>query len=216
MYPICAVNFAFTLLFTIFINFQAFAIESDHKHCTMAIRFYENQYELPKNLLHSIATVESGRWNEESQQVLPWPWTLNVAGKPYYFENKSDAVTFLKSMLAKGIEQIDIGCAQINWYYHGKKHFKTPEHAFNPLFNAAYAAFFLSQNYNKTKNWDKAVAIYHSKAEDKGRNYVLKVKNILNTHHLRSTNKRKEQTILIASIKAPKTFHKLLIDRNIG
>ncbi|AEI89518.1 MAG: Transglycosylase-putative [Candidatus Midichloria mitochondrii] len=190
---------------------KAAAAESDYLHCTKAINFYEERYKLPRNLLHSIATVESGKWNEKHKRILPWPWTLNVAGKAHYFATKQEAVNFLKSVLAKGIEQVDVGCAQINWYYHGKKHFKKPEHAFNPVFNTAYAAYFLSQNYERTKDWAKAVAIYHSRTEEKGKNYAAKVHKIWHNHRLGSkVGFDRKQKI------EPKTYHRVIISRNLN
>jgi hypothetical protein len=154
-------------------------VPSEYLQCTRAVNFYERKYNLPKNLLHSVATVESGRWNHEHRRLLPWPWTLNVEGRPYYFDNKKEAVKFLKGILAQGIEQVDVGCMQVNWHYHGKKHFKKAENAFNPVLNVEYAAQLLAQNHEKVGNWKRAVAIYHSKTADKGNNYAAKVQKIL-------------------------------------
>lgn len=194
----------------------AFAAKNDYLHCTKAINFYEERYKLPRNLLHSIATVESGRWNAEHKRVLPWPWTLNVAGKAYYFSTKQEAVDFLKSVLERGIEQVDVGCAQINWYYHGKKHFKKPEHAFNPVFNTAYAAHFLSQNYEKTKDWSRAIAIYHSNTREKGKNYASKVYKIWRNNRLGSKvgfdQKKQSNKVDYES----RTYHQIIIDRDLN
>lgn len=206
------------LVFSLNVASQTFAAEDDYIQCTRAINFYEEKYGLPRNLLHSIAIVESGKWVAKHNKMLPWPWALNVAGQAYYFANKGEAVSFLKTVLERGIEQVDIGCTQINWYYHGKKYFKKPEDAFNPVFNTAYAAHFLSNNYLKTKDWTKAVAIYHSYTEDKGRNYVDKVhkiwksNNMHNKHHKYAINQKDVRAK--KSTRKPKTFHKLFIKRD--
>ena len=194
------------------INQTAFTAENDYLHCTQAINFYEEKYKLPRNLLHSIATIESGRWNTKHKRVLPWPWTLNVAGKAYYFTTKQEAVDFLKSVLDKGIEQVDVGCTQINWYYHGKKHFKKPENAFNPVFNTAYAAYFLSQNYERTKDWSRAIAIYHSSTGEKGKNYAAKVYKIWRSHHLGSKVGFDKKKHFTAAGPKMKTYHKAIIN----
>lgn len=200
-----------------YISKEVLAADDDYLQCTRAINFYEKKYNLPRNLLHSIATVESGKWNEQHKRLLPWPWALNVAGKAYYFANKQEAVDFLKIMLDKGIEQIDVGCTQINWYYHGKRHFKKPENAFNPLFNTAYAAHFLSQNYSKTKDWGKAVATYHSNTEERGKNYVAKVHKILHNNQLGSkVGFDKRQTKKIYNERSTnRTYHKVIINKNL-
>lgn len=153
------------------------ALDRTYQRCLKATSVYEKVYELPPGLLHSITIVESGKWNKDHQKMLPHPWTLNVQGKPHYFDSKLEAVKFLKKMIAKGIENIDIGCAQINWKHHGKHNFRSPEDVLNPNFNIAYAAYFLSQNFLETGNWNKAVAIYHSRAE-RGKVYSAKVRGI--------------------------------------
>lgn len=150
----------------------------EYQHCTRAINFYEKRYNLPADLLYSIVVVESGKWNKGYNKVLPWPWSLNVEGKPYYFSTKLEAVNFLKKMIESGVENIDIGCSQINWYYHGKKYFKKPEHVLNPVLNISYAAYFLSRNYALTRDWKSAVARYHSRTEARGNEYFSKVSSV--------------------------------------
>lgn len=161
----------------VFITTNIFA-NDDHLQCIAAITFYEKQYDLPPNLLHAIAITESGKWNLQEKMILPWPWTLNVMGKGYYFETQQQALQYLRKLLSEGIEQIDIGCAQVNWLHHGKHHFQTPENALNPIINTAYAAYFLTQNYQITKNWRHAVARYHSKNSIIGEKYAQKVSDI--------------------------------------
>ena len=166
----------YKLLLALILVLKSFdALAFDYKHCISAVDFYEDKYNLPKNLLHSITITESGRWDEQSKKLMPSPWTLNVEGKPYYFNNREDALRFFKKMLASGIESIDVGCAQVNWYHHGKHYFSSPEDAINPALNIKYAARLLSKNYIETNNWTKAVAIYHSRNAARGNNYASKV-----------------------------------------
>ncbi len=134
--------------------------------CLNAITYYERKYQIPKNLLHAISVVESGRWDDKAKRALPWPWSVNVDGAPYYFDTHQQAATFIKQKLSQGnVGNIDIGCNQISWQYHGH-HFTSPEQALNPTHNARYAASFLHQHYLDTKDWVKATGRYHSRTDN--------------------------------------------------
>ncbi len=148
-----------------------------HNHCLKAINFYEHHYKLPVNLLHALTVVESGKWHEGYNMRLPWPWALNVEGKPYFFDNKEQAELFLAKNIDQGITSIDIGCGQINWKHHGH-YFKKPEYLLNPTYNIAYSAYFLAKNYSETQDWFKAIANYHSRTPSLGNQYLQKVKAV--------------------------------------
>jgi len=48
----------------------------------------EVAWKIPHGLLWAIGMVESKRNNG------PWPWTLDAAGRPYYFDSRAQAVAF--------------------------------------------------------------------------------------------------------------------------
>lgn len=150
---------------------------SEHYKCLRAIKYYEKKYNIPDNLLYSITVIESGKWLKDHNRNQPWPWSLNVGGKPYFFKNKTETKNFLAKKLDEGVTNIDVGCGQINVGFHGKN-FNRIEQILNPNYNVAYAAYFLSQNYEKTLNWDKAVSHYHSKNETLGSKYLAKVRKV--------------------------------------
>jgi hypothetical protein len=139
-----------------------------------AIQYYENKYNIPVNLLHSIALVESGRYDKSEKKFYPWPWTANVEGKAYFFDNKQQAVRFVKGQMDKGKKNIDVGCNQINLFHHGDN-FLSIDHAFNPVTNSHYAAKFLKTHFNESNNWILAVAHYHSYTPNLGKLYAGKV-----------------------------------------
>ena len=56
---------------------------------------YGKQFNIPDKLLTSISLVESGI--KKNNRFISWPWTLNVAGKSKFFDNKNDALDFLKN-----------------------------------------------------------------------------------------------------------------------
>jgi len=63
--------------------------------------------------------------------------------------------------MAAGIDNIDIGCMQINWHWHGTA-FASPAAALSPAINAAYAAVLLQGYKRRSGSWAKAVGLYHS------------------------------------------------------
>ena len=63
-------------------------------NCLNFTEKYGKQFNIPDKLLTSISLVESGI--KKNNNFVSWPWTLNVAGKSMFFDNKDDALSFLK------------------------------------------------------------------------------------------------------------------------
>lgn len=149
-------------------------IELQENFCTKIIHDCEMRHGIPRELLHAIALIESGRKVSNGKDLQPWPWTINAAGKPYMLNTKSEAIQKAKSLRNKGINSIDLGPMQINMRHHPKA-FTNIGEAFDIRKNAEYAANLLKQNYQKTKSWLQAVAHYHSKNTKRGEQYKRKV-----------------------------------------
>ena len=79
-----------------------------------------------------------------------------------------------RPLRAKGRRSIDVGCMQVNLFHHPNA-FPDLETAFDPGANAAYAARFLSSLYGISKNWNLAVAAYHSQTQERGEEYQRRV-----------------------------------------
>ena len=167
---------------------QSFAASSpdlrDANRCTRYFKVYEKKFNIPAQLLKAISINESGRWHSKEKQRVAWPWTLNVAGKGFYFDSKNEALQTVKSHVRAGAKSYDVGCMQINMHYHGKA-FRNLNQAFDPRFNVAYAASLLRSHYDANGSWDIAVAHYHSKTQSKGTKYAERVRKIW--HNLRKT-----------------------------
>ena len=99
---------------------------------------YGKQFNIPDKLLTSISLVESGI--NKNNRFISWPWTLNVAGKSKFFDNKNDALDFLKKNYKN--KNIDVGCMQISLKYHFKE-FDSLENILDPDQNVRYAARIL-------------------------------------------------------------------------
>lgn len=147
--------------------------------CQIAVEKAEKTYQIKSNLLETIASVESGRWNAQAGKRVAWPWTVHANGKGRYYKSKAEAVAAVKDMQQRGITNIDVGCMQINLKYHGEA-FANLDEAFDPEKNVAYSAQFLRQLYKRNdQNWTKTAMHYHSRNLRKGTNY----KNRLEKHY---------------------------------
>jgi len=154
-------------------------IDKEAKTCKQAIHNQERRANIPKGLLKAISFAESGRWNAVGKATIAWPWTVTTGGKGYFLPNRADAIAFVKSLRADGVENIDVGCMQINLKYHPDA-FASIAHAFDPNTNAAYAADFLSQRFAMSKSWIMAAGDYHSTTPNLNKAYRNKVSKLWN------------------------------------
>ncbi len=149
------------------------------RQCTQQFPAQEQANGIPTHLLAAISSVESGRWHDQLGLPLPWPWTINVEGKGYYFDSKAEAVAKTSAFLHQGITSIDVGCMQVNLKHHPHA-FRSLEEAFDPAHNVAYGAQFLRSNYNDEGDWIKATADYHSRTNKQGMEYLALIEKSWN------------------------------------
>ncbi len=167
------IKFAF-LIVSFLATSPLFATAINTHHYKHHIRLIETRHQIPAGLLHAIAKVESGRWNEQEKQFMSWPWVIHANGKGHYFSTKEQAIEAVQKLQAQGVKNIDVGLMQINLLYHPDA-FETLAEAFDPKHNVDYAARYLKglkQNHN---SWQKAVAYYHSASPTHHRPYCKKV-----------------------------------------
>jgi hypothetical protein len=129
--------------------------------CAAAISVAERARNIPVHLLQAISLTESGRWSADNDAFVAWPWTVMAEGKGRYLPSKEAAIAEVQALKAKGITNIDVGCMQVNLYYHGSN-FDTLSEAFDPVHNVAYATAFLMDLRHKRNSWSRAVKEYHS------------------------------------------------------
>lgn len=111
--------------------------------------------------------------NESAYNGRAWPWTLNVAGRGFFFRTREDAYRAVRYLISNGRSDFDVGILQINWRYHGKR-FASPWDALAPATNIRVAEDILNENYRLTHSAVKAVAYYHSANPAPGREYVAR------------------------------------------
>jgi hypothetical protein len=142
--------------------------------CRRAIDQAERTVKLPDQLLAAIGRVESGRWDPESNNWHPWPWTINFGGEGRFFETKKQAIAAVRILQAQGVTSIDVGCMQVNLMFHPNA-FASLDQAFDPPSNALYAAHFLHELFDQTNDWKRAAGLYHSATPQLGADYRRRV-----------------------------------------
>jgi soluble lytic murein transglycosylase-like protein len=182
----------FSLLTICFIfNIHAYDEEIyESNKCDSLFGHFEQKFKIPQNILRSIALKESGKKHSKNNNIIIWPWTVNVEGKGYYFRNKKEAIKFVKNQIKTNKEIIDVGCMQINLKHHINA-FDSIDKAFEPQYNISYGAEFLRKKYEQTGCWHKAIAHYHSATFPIGNKYkndIVKIVNKLEKHKTYSKN----------------------------
>lgn len=86
---------------------------------------------------------------------------MNVEGKALFPQSLDQALRTFVLAKENGARLIDIGCMQINQYYHGEN-FSSIVDMFDPQKNVDYAARFLATLHNQHDTWTMAVARYHA------------------------------------------------------
>jgi Transglycosylase SLT domain len=142
--------------------------------CRSAAAASEQSAGLPPGLLLAIGQVESGRWDPLAGRTDPWPWATNHAGEGHYFASAQEATAWVAAQLASGIQSIDVGCFQVNLFYHPDA-FANLAEAFDPAANARYAAAFLNRLHDQSGSWPAAIALYHSADPSEGQRYSSRV-----------------------------------------
>lgn len=148
--------------------------EPPPKLCEIAIQAAERARNLPLHLLQAIAYVESGRMSEAHGARVAWPWTVMAEGKGRYYDSKAEALAAVRALQARGVRNIDVGCMQVNLYYHGDA-FASLEDAFDPVHNVAYATAFLLDLRRTSNSWTKAIKQYHSRDRERQFAYRARV-----------------------------------------
>ncbi len=132
--------------------------------CREALTQAALRHGVPPSLMLAIGQVESGLN----------PFAINSEGTPHFPADQAAAVAFVEAERAQGRSSIDIGCGQINLYWHPTA-FATLEEGFDPVTNADYAARFMATLHGTYGDWTTAVARYHSSQPAAQQRYVALV-----------------------------------------
>lgn len=117
---------------------------------------------IPSTVLYAVALQESGI--RLRGRLVPWPWTLNVAGTPQRYATRTEACVGLRQALRRTpATRIDAGLGQINLGYHPQR-YAQPCDLLDPYRNLAIAADILREQHTPGDDWLLAIGRYHRPA----------------------------------------------------
>ena len=117
---------------------------------------------IPSTVLYAVALQESGI--RRNGRIVPWPWSLNVAGQSRRFATRTDACAALQqAMRSAPHTRIDAGLGQINLGYH-KQRYASACDLLDPYRNLAIAAEILREQHSPGEDWLLAIGRYHRPA----------------------------------------------------
>jgi len=117
---------------------------------------------IPSAVLYAVALQESGV--SLRGRLVPWPWTLNVAGQARRFQTREAACANLRRALREVPRtRIDVGLGQINVGYQAHR-FDHPCDLLDPYRNLALAAAILHEHHTPGGDWLLAIGRYHRPA----------------------------------------------------
>lgn len=117
---------------------------------------------IPSTVLYAVALQESGL--QRDGRLVPWPWTLNVAGAPHRFSSRAKACAGLQKALREAPPtRVDAGLGQINLGYQ-KHRYPQPCDLLDPYRNLAIAAEILREQHSDGEDWLLAIGRYHRPA----------------------------------------------------
>jgi soluble lytic murein transglycosylase-like protein len=140
----------------LFICSVAAEVRADHaRPCEREMARAAQLHGIPLGILYAVGLTETGR------RGALHPYALGAEGQTVFAGNIDDAMASFEIMRQKGIKLIDLGCMQINHYYHGDK-FGSVRAMFDAAKNVDYAARFLKELKQREGSWTMAVARYNA------------------------------------------------------
>lgn len=117
---------------------------------------------IPSPVLYAVALQESGMLRDG--QIVPWPWSLNVAGESRRFDNQAEACTgLLRALQQVRATRVDAGLGQVNLGYQ-RHRYDHPCELLDPYRNLSIAAEILREQYRPGEDWLLAMGRYHRPA----------------------------------------------------
>jgi len=118
--------------------------------------------DVPASILFAVALQESGMTLRG--RLIPWPWTLNIAGRAHRYTNRTETCSALRYTLQRlPGTRVDVGLGQINVGYHGHR-VDEPCQLIDPYRNLMIAAMLLREHHTPGGDWLTTVGHYHRPA----------------------------------------------------
>ena len=148
---------------------------SDAQLCDRAAQAAARRHGVPLDVLRAVARLETGR--KRDGVFRPWPWALNAGGASHWLTTKPAAAAKARAILASGRRNLDLGCFQINYRWHGDQ-FASLDAMLDPAQNADYAARYLLSQFRRVGDWKAAIGAYHSRTPEYAARYLARYETI--------------------------------------
>lgn len=139
--------------------------------CEIAAQNAARRHDVPLDVLRAVALVETGQ--TRNGHLEPWPWAVNTGGPGHWPGSRSAALDLVRARLDQGQRNVDLGCFQINYRWHGQN-FASLDDMIDPEGNADYAARLLSAHKARLGSWDAAAGAYHSGTAALAERYIAR------------------------------------------
>lgn len=127
-----------------------------------AYQLAAQQAGVPSPVLYAVSLQESGA--KLRGRLIPWPWTLNVAGQSERYVSRAEACMGLRRALARApASRIDAGLGQVNLGYQAHR-YGAPCELLDPYRNLAIVAEILREQHLPGEDWLLAIGRYHRPA----------------------------------------------------
>lgn len=123
--------------------------------CERELARAAEKYEIPLQILYAVALTESGTGSGLQ------PLMLHIEGKDHIPATLPEALRLFHEANGRGVKLIDIGCMQVNWYWH-RHEFNSLEEIFDPRLNVEQGARFLKVLRKRHGSWTMAAARYNA------------------------------------------------------
>lgn len=123
--------------------------------CERELARAAEKYQIPLQILYAVALTESGTGKGLQ------PLMLHIEGKDHIPATLPEALALFNAAFARGVKLIDIGCMQVNWYWH-RHEFNSLEEIFDPRLNVEQGARFLQVLRKRHGSWTMAAARYNA------------------------------------------------------
>ncbi|MFD1797083.1 hypothetical protein ACFSC1_13940 [Paracoccus aurantiacus] len=164
-------RFVFALLILLIPLPALAATEEPAALCEWAAQTAATEAGVPPDILGALTLTETGRRRDGI--VRPWAWSVNAEGEGTWFDDPNSAIAFAEERVAQGRTNVDIGCFQLNYRWHGEN-FGSVADMFDPLSNARYAARFVSQLHAEMGDWRRAAGAFHSRTQANATRYLAR------------------------------------------
>ncbi len=164
-----------TMIFLFLLSAAGKGAANEGNLCDVAAEYAAARTGVPADVMKALTRTETGRRMDLALQ--PWPWTVNMEGRGYWFDTAEEAKAFVFKRFKTGARSFDVGCFQINYKWHGGA-FQSIEQMFDPQVNATYAAKFLDSLKSAGDTWVIAAGRYHSRTPEYAEKYRQRFRSI--------------------------------------